>query len=360
MRILILNRRDIANPSGGGAEIYTHEISRGLVNNYKCEVVVFASSFPGCLPEEITDGVRYIRKGNEVTAHLWGFLYAFKNRRRFARIIDEFNGIGFFTFMLSNSMILIHQLYKEFWLRELGFIGVIPYIIEPMLLRFYRKKATITVSNSTKKDLEYIGFKNVDVVMNGIKRVPADVSLKKEDNPTLVFLGRLKITKGPGDAIEIFKKVKKDAPNIRLWMIGRGPDEETLKRAAEGLEGIKFWGWDSDDEKYSLLGRSHILLVPSVREGFGINVIEAASVGVPAIGYDVPGLRDSIRHGETGFLVGSPSEAAQMVVELLEDQKRYNEMSGRCLHYAKNFNWEERVDEFWTAIKESFHLDNNA
>lgn len=359
MKILILNRRDITNPSGGGAEIYTHEIARGLTERYRCKIVVFSSRFPVSAAEEIIDGVLYKRRGNEMTVHLHGFWYALKNRFQFDIIIDEFNGIGFFTFLFPKSILLIHQLYKEFWLKELSFIGVIPYIIEPMLLRFYRKKVTITVSNSTKKDIEYIGFKNVDVVMNGIKRVPADVSLKKEDNPTLVFLGRLRITKGPGDAIEIFKKVKKDAPNIRLWMIGRGPDESKLREIVEGLAGITFWGWVDEEKKTELLRKAHILLVPSVREGFGINVIEAASAGVPAIGYDVPGQRDSIRHGETGFLVGSPSEAAQMVVELLEDQKRYNELSGNCLRYAKNFNWEERAEEFWTVITKKFQIDNS-
>ena len=351
MRILILNRRDIANPAGGGAEIYTHEIARGLVDKYQCTDMVFTSRFKDCAAEEIIDGIQYVRRGNEVTVHLRGFLYALKNRKKFDRLIDEFNGIGFFTFFLPNSILLIHQLYKDFWLRELGLTGILPFILEPIILRLYRKKATITVSHSTKEDLEQIGFRDVNIVMNATKHFPIDDSVKKNNNdPTLVFLGRLKSTKRPEDAIEIFKRVKEKIPTVRLWIMGRGPEEEKLKMIAKGIEGITFWGWVDEEKKMFLLKQSHFLLVPSVREGFGINVIEAASTGTPAIGYDVHGLRDSIRHGETGYLVNSTDEAALKILELLGDKKRYEKMSSNCLYYSKEFAWGKRVDEFWHKI----------
>ncbi len=350
MKILILNRRDIANPAGGGAEIYTHEIARGLVDEYKCEVTMFASRFSGAAREEIIDGVRYVRRGNEATVHLRGFYYALRNRQNFDRIIDEFNGFGFLTFFLPNSILLIHQLYREFWFRELGFIGVIPYVIEPLLLRLYRGKRAITVSNSTKKDLENIGFRDVSIVMNAVKHILTSPSLEKEDTPTLVFLGRLKSTKRPEDAIKIFRKVKENIPTINLWIIGRGPEEEKLKMIAKESDGITFLGWVDEEKKMGLLRQAHLLLVPSVREGFGINVIEAASVGTPSIGYDVPGLRDSIRHGETGYLVSSREEAASRVVELLVNRKSYEEMSFKCISYSREFDWRKRVDEFWQII----------
>lgn len=350
MRILILNRRDIANPSGGGAEIYTHEIARGLIEKYRCEVIVFASRFKGSTSGEMIDGVRYIRKGNELTVHVWGFLYALKNRSKFDCIIDEFNGIGFFTFFLPNSVLLIHQLYKEFWTTELGFLGKLPFLIEPIMLKLYKNKKAITVSRSTEEDLKHLGFKDVNIVMNAIKHFPLDASVKKNNDPTLVFLGRLKSTKRPEDAIEIFKRVKEKIPTVRLWMIGRGPEEEKLKMIAKGIEEITFWGWVDEEKKMSLLRRSHFLLVPSVREGFGINVIEAASTGTPAIGYDVHGLRDSIRHGETGYLVKSIEDATSKIISLLRDRLLYEKMSGNCLYYSKEFDWEKRTDEFWHKI----------
>ncbi|MFZ2197768.1 MAG: glycosyltransferase family 4 protein [Thermodesulfovibrionales bacterium] len=349
MKILILNRRDIANPAGGGAELYTHEIASGLVAKYGCEVVVFSSRFEESTEETTIDGVKYVRKGNEVTVHLWGFFYAVKNRTRFDHIIDEFNGIGFFTFFLPDSILLIHQMYKEFWFRELGPAGAFPYVLEPLLLSLYRKRLAITVSESTKEDLKARGFGEVRIVMNAITDRP-EGEVKKDADPTIVFLGRLKSTKRPEDAIEIFRKVKQSAPAARLWMIGAGPLERVLRKQAEGLTNVVFFGWVKDNEKMALLQRAHVLVVPSVREGFGINVIEAASAGCPAVGYDVPGLRDSIRHGKTGYLTGSADEAATRIIELLNDRAAYEQMSRNCLDYAKGFEWRKRVDEFWEAL----------
>ncbi|MDA8431411.1 MAG: glycosyltransferase family 4 protein [Nitrospiraceae bacterium] len=350
MRILILNRRDIRNPSAGGAEVYTHEIARGLTAKYGCEVSVYASEFPDGSQEETLDGVRYLRRGGEATVHLRGFCYALRNKAHFDCIVDEFNGIGFFTFFFRNSVLLIHQLYREFWFRELGVAGAFPYVIEPMFLKRYRKKRTITVSNSTKHDLERLGFHDVRVVMNALRNSPFPVTVGKEDRLTMVFLGRLRSTKRPEEAIRIFKRVKEKVPSVQLWMIGKGPAEEELRAMAKDEDGVVFKGWVSEGEKMNLLKRAHVLLVPSVREGFGINVIESAAVGTPAIGYDVPGLRDSIRQGETGYLVHSAGEAARAVEALLADPARYDEIAERCICYAREFDWGSRVDEFWAAI----------
>ncbi len=349
MKVLILNRRDIANPAGGGAETYTHEIARGLVAEYGCEVTVFASSFHGCRKDEVIDGVRYLRRGNEATVHLSGFFHAIRNRKYFDRIIDEFNGVGFFTFLLPNSLLLIHQLYREFWFRELGPAGLIPYILEPLLLRLYRGKTAITVSDSTRRDLERLGFREVRVVMNAI----AHFSMKRpaEKSPALVFLGRLRRTKRPEYAIDIFQRAKEKMPELELWMVGRGPDEKKLKEKARGLQGITFWGWVDEEEKRVLLDKASLLLVPSIREGFGINVIEAAASGTPAIGFDVPGLRDSILDGKTGFLVRSADDAAVKVVALLQDRRLYEEISDNCLEYSRQFQWEKRVEDFWKIMR---------
>ena len=350
MKILILNRRDIANPAGGGAEIYTHEIAGGLVGRYGCEVVVFSCGFQNSAAEEVLDGVKYVRKGNEATVHLWGLIHAVQNRKKFDYIIDEFNGIGFFTFFLQNSILLIHQLYKEFWFRELGTAGAFPYVIESLLLRLYKGKPAITVSNSTKEDLRLLGFEDISIVMNAIKQIPTEIPPEKDSVPLLAYLGRLKSTKRPEDAIRIWQEVNKKIPGARLIMLGRGPEEENLKKTAKGLKGITFYGWVKEEEKFALLRQAHLLLVPGVREGFGINVIEAAAAGTPAIGYDVPGLRDSIRNGDTGYLVNSAEEGASKIVELLNDRILYKKMALACLQYAKEFNWNTRVEEFWRIL----------
>jgi len=350
MKILILNRRDLKHPEGGGAEVYTQEIAKGLTER-GAEVSIFCSSFAGALPDEYIDGIRHLRKGSEFTVHFHGFLYALRHRQSFDLIIDEFNGLGFFSFLLPRSMILIHQLYRGFWFRELGPLGVLPYVIEPFLLWCYRKKPAVTVSNSTRMDLERIGFSNIHVVMNALSIPPLQHLPEKEKYPTLLFLGRLKSTKKPEDALAIFSKVKAEMPEARLWIIGRGPEEKNLKKLAADLPDVTFYGWLQEDEKFDLLRRAHILLVPGVREGFGINVIEAASQGTPAIGYNVHGLRDSIRNGLTGILATDPDDASAQTLKLLRNPTRYRTMSEQCFTYAKDFNWLKRGEEFWEVIR---------
>ncbi|MDA8174238.1 MAG: glycosyltransferase family 4 protein [Nitrospiraceae bacterium] len=353
MKVLILNRRDPANPAAGGAEVYTHEIARGLTQR-GCQVTVLASGFKGCEPRRLIDGVEYLRRGNEFTVHFIGFAHAVKNRAAYNLIIDEFNGMGFFCFLLPNSALLIHQMYRQFWFKELGPAGVLPYVLEPFALCLYRKRPVVTVSQSTRADLERLGFKNVRIVMNALNIKPPDTVPAKEPRPTLVFLGRFRSTKRPDHAIRIFARVKKEAPDAQLWMIGSGGMEHELKLLASGVGDVSFLGWLNEDEKYARLGRAHVLIVPSVREGFGINVIEAASQGTPAVGYDVHGLRDSIKDGATGLLAKSEEDAAAKIISLFKDKEQYARLSSNCLEYARGFNWDTRRKEFCRFLEESF------
>jgi len=311
---------------------------------------VFSSRFPGSPKEEAIDGVRYIRAGSEFTVHFKGFLRALRRRAELGLIIDEFNGLGFFGFLLPRSMLLIHQLYREFWFRGLGPLGIIPYIVEPLLLRLYRRMPAITVSESTKQDLVGLGFKDVKVVMNALSNPALEKVPEKEETPTLIFLGRLAPTKNPSGALEIYRRVRAELPDARLWMVGSGPEEERLREVAGKDEGITFFGWVGEERKFRLLARAHVLLVPGVREGFGINVIEAASQGTPAVGYNVHGLRDSILDGETGLLASGPGDAALKALRLLKSPELYTKMAGRSLEYARGFNWQSRSGEFLRAL----------
>jgi glycosyltransferase involved in cell wall biosynthesis len=265
-------------------------------------------------------------------------------------VIDEYNGLGFFGFLLPRCMILIHQLYARFWFRELGPLGLVPYLLEPLFVRAYRNRPAMTLSESTRDDLKGFGYRDVHIVMVGLAPIPDSRTARKEDEPTLVFLGRLRSTKRPEDALRILERVQLQVPNARLWMIGRGPEEARLRRRAAQLGNVVFHGWVDEERKFELLSRAHLLLVPGVREGFGINVIEAAHQGTPAIGYRVHGLRDSIRDGTTGVLVQGPEQAAEAALTLLRDRARYERMVQASRAHARTFKWSERAREFRMVV----------
>jgi glycosyltransferase involved in cell wall biosynthesis len=102
-------------------------------------------------------------------------------------------------------------------------------------------------------------------------------------------------------------------------------------------------------KKYDLLSRAHIILVPAVGEGCGLVVTEANAMGTPAIGYDVHGVRASIRHGETGITImeKTPAAVAQQAISLLRDSDRLSNYTRRhALEFSRQFSWDNTVNLF--------------
>lgn len=96
-------------------------------------------------------------------------------------------------------------------------------------------------------------------------------------------------------------------------------------------------------------------LVGAVNEGWGINVIEANACGTPAIAYDVPGLRDAIRDGETGLLVpyGKVEALVQASIKVLNDMSLRERLSSNALKWAANFSWDKSTQDFTAVIEKA-------
>ncbi len=348
-KVLILNRRCIRHPEKGGAEIYTYHLAKALFNS-GMEVEWFCCKFKKAPSYEIIEGIKFIRKGNELTTHFLGFMYALKSNPFL--IIDEFNGVGFFTFSLTNSILLIHQLYDNFWTAEFGLLGYPLKFIEKLLLKFYREKPVITVSNSTAEDLRRLKFRDIKIISNGLEIEPLSVLPEKDIYLSLVYLGRLKKTKNPEDAIKAFKLIKKHIKEAKLRILGSGPLFNNLRKKYSEQEGLIFYGYVEEDVKETILRKAHFLLVPSIREGWGQVVIQANALGTPAIGYDVAGLKDSIINGITGVLVKNPEDMAIAVIKLWQNREEYQKMAINATKWAKSFSWNKTKSEFLSYLKE--------
>ncbi len=111
-------------------------------------------------------------------------------------------------------------------------------------------------------------------------------------------MGRLAANKRPDHAVEAFRLIREELPDARLWIVGQGPLEHSLR---DGLPpGAEVFGFLPREELYLRMAEAHCLLVTSVREGWGLVITEANGVGTPAVGYDVPGVRDAIVDGGDG------------------------------------------------------------
>ena len=358
MKLLIFNWRDIKNPAAGGAERYTHEIAKRLVSKGH-EVTLFCSMFDSGTSEEVVDGIKIFRAGNRFTVY-YRAKQMYKNKfskEGYDIVIDEINTIPFFTplYVKEDKIGLIHQLAREFWFYETPFpVSIIGYLLEPFYLQFYKKNKTITVSESTKSDLFDLNFEDVSIVPNGLTINPTK-KYEKEEEPTIIYLGRLKKAKKVFDSVKAFKKIKQETQNAKMWIVGDG-DKRYISKMKDyihknNIEDITFFGYVSNEKKIELLSKAWVMCFPGLREGWGQTIIEANVCGTPVVAFDVPGLRNSIKNGKTGFLAESEEDLKEKLILLLKDKELREKMSENALAWSKNFDWDKSTELFLKEVQ---------
>jgi glycosyltransferase involved in cell wall biosynthesis len=359
LKILLFNWRCWLNPAMGGAEVFTREIlTRWAEAGH--DVILFTSEFPDCKKEETLDGVKVVRSGGRLSVYKEA-KKSYANRFRsmgFDVVIDEINTRPFFApkFVDNGEKVvaLIHQLAREYWFYETPFpisqIGY--YYLEKKWLKSYDDVPTVTVSESTHQDLVDLGFKRVSVVPEGLNFEPLSGLAEELTGRVVVYAGRLTRAKRPDHAVQAFRIVREKVPGAELWVLGDGPFRGRLEGLADG--GVRFFGGLSDAERRGLIARAGVLVNPSVREGWGLNVVEANALGVPCVAYDVAGLRDSVQDGVTGLLVesGDVEGLAEALVRVLRDDGLRRRLGENALKYAKQFSWDKTADEFMKVLEQ--------
>jgi glycosyltransferase involved in cell wall biosynthesis len=321
VRILVLNWRDLTHPAAGGAEVYTEQVLRRWVRAGH-QVTLFAAAVAGRPAAEIVDGYRVVRAGSRFTvyreARRWWQRYG---RGRFDVVIDETNTVPFHAHEWvddgARTVALVHQTCEEIWHHNapplVAHLG--RHVLEPAWLRRLADSPILAVSDSTRDALSRFGARDVTVVPEGYEPPAVLPEVAKEQRPTAVFCGRMVSYKRPWDVIRAVELVRREIPDLRLWMIGGGPLLDRLRAAAP--DGVEFLGRVSEQVKHDRMARAHVHLATSVREGWGLVVTEAAALGTPTIAYDVPGLRDSTRAAGGVVVPPEPEALARWLRELL-------------------------------------------
>ena len=359
-RILVFNWRDTKHAFAGGAEVYVHEIAKRLVatGNY---VTLFCGNDGKSPRNEIVDGVNVIRRGGFYFVYLWAFIYYFTQfRGRYDIVIDGHNGIPFFTPMYVKEPIIcvFYHLHQEVFRRSMikPLAEFACFLERDLMPLAYRNVHFVTISPSSRNEMIEFGLigKGIEIVYSGVDLEsfkPAQKSLK----PAILYLGRLKAYKSIGVLITAFKLIAEKVPEASLIIAGSGEEENHLKRLAYQLgveHKITFTGKISEEEKIKLLQKAWVMVNPSFMEGWGITTIEANACGTPVIGADVPGLRDSIKNFETGYLVshGDSNGFAEKIIEVLKDLNLRTKMSKKSVAWANNFSWSKASNNFATII----------
>jgi glycosyltransferase involved in cell wall biosynthesis len=311
-KILFFNWKDIRHPQSGGAEIVTHELAKKLIAEGN-KVTLITAKYQNSSDKDEIDGVEIYRIGNKFSHYPLAiklYLKSFKNQ--FDIIVEEVNTIPYFInfFKGKEKMFLFyHQLCRITWFKEMIFpINLIGYIIEPVytFIQSLFKNPVITVSNSSKNDLCKYGFKkeNIHIITEGILTKPLkdlSQSKPKESKFTILFHGSLRSMKRPLEVFKAYNNFLENLPenerqNTQLWISGDGSEKQKCENFAKQnnfFDKVVFFGRTSDELKLELMQKTHILCSTSIKEGWGLIVSEANSMGTPAVVYDVDGLRDA-------------------------------------------------------------------
>ena len=181
--------------------------------------------------------------------------------------------------------------------------------------RVYRRRRTVAVSESTRQEMvDQLGWSTpVEIIGNGTNVPPVDLrdgandeAYAAKDLDRMVVLGRLVPHKRVDLVLHALHALRDERPHLHLDVCGRGPELDRLRWVAADLDladRVTFHGYVAEETKQEILRRAALHVCASDIEGWGQVVIEAAGYGIPTVARDVPGLRDSIRDGETGFLV---------------------------------------------------------
>ena len=170
MRIAFFNWRDIRHPSAGGAEVVMDQLLCRLAKRGH-QVTLFTASYPGSAKQETIKGVEHVHYGGCYSIYLKTHsIYKKRIKGKYDIIVESINGFPFFTSLFAREKVvpLIYQLTKENWYSGLPMpLAFACYHTEELMLSYYRDLPAITISESTKKDLEPLGFRNVSVLQLG-------------------------------------------------------------------------------------------------------------------------------------------------------------------------------------------------
>ncbi len=331
MRILLVNWNDRDNPHAGGAEIHLHELF-GRLAGWGHHVDLIASGWPGAAPGAELDGIRVRRVGGR---HSFALLARGAVRRALAErapdvVVEDVNKLPLFLPTLT----------------RLPFVAIVPHLFGTTAFA----EATWPVAAvvwAAEQPLRGVPAERIEVIYPGVDAAwyrPDDATPRAE-RPTFLYVGRLKRYKGVDIALRALWTVRRTRPDVTLEIAGQGDDRARLERMARAIglgDAVRFLGFVPEDEKRRLLRRAWAVVFPSPKEGWGISNVEAAACGTAALASDSPGLRESVRHGVTGYLVphGDADALAERMLALAADPGLVARLGRAARAFAEGLSWE--------------------
>lgn len=351
LRVLYLSWRDRENPEAGGAETFTERTSE-VLTQLGHRVTIFTASFPGASARTTHGDVDVVRRGSKFSVYLHGMWHVLRHGGDYDVILDVQNGVPFWSPLVTRVPVvnIVHHVHREQWSAVFGRrMARLGWLLESRVApRVYRDSRYVTVSKSTRSELEELGVDpgRVDLVYSGNDR-PSDLDryarLERTEAPTMLFLGRLVPHKHVEQAVDILASRAMSHPDLELHVVGGGYWEDEIAehaRARGVAERVHLHGFVEESRKHELLARAWVVVMPSHKEGWGLTIVEAGLHGTPAVAYAFAGgPSESIVHGRTGLLADSVGEFEEHVIQLVDDSAMRRDLGRTARLYASSFDW---------------------
>ncbi len=356
MRILVVNWQCRENPLAGGAEIHLHEIFERLAARGH-EVTLLCGGWPGCPPEANLGGIETLRVGTRHTFALKVFAYwkEHLNERPFDILLEDINKMPLYTPLwgaTAASVACVPHLFGGTVFQELSLpLATAVWLSERPIPFAYRDVPFQAISESTADDLAARGIarSHVQVIYPGVSYGHyTPQAATRASVPTFSYIGRLKKYKGVDLVIRAFAALRRQ--DAVLEIAGAGDYKPALESLARSLDlgaRVRFLGFISEDEKVALLRRSWAVSLASPKEGWGLTNVEAAACGTPVVASNSPGIRESVRDGDTGFLVphGDITAMATAFGRLAAAPDLVGAMGAKARAFAETFTWDRAADQ---------------
>ena len=350
--LLAINFRDPGHPEAGGAELHLEQVLLEAVRR-GFRVTWLAGGFPGGAAEAEHLGIRLVRRGGWADFNL---VVPRTLKREFARpapdlVVEDINKVPCLAPLWTSApvAVVIPHLFGTAAYREAN-AAIATYVValESLIPRVYRRCPFVVISESTRDDLVARGIPRdrVTVVHCGLDHdaYRVDAGVAKSAHPSIVYVGRLRRYKGVDWAMRALPRVLERLPDARLEVIGDGPFAPGLRAAARRLgvaHAVDFLGFLPRAEKVRRLQAAWVAVQPSPKEGWGLTVVEAGACGTAVVAADSPGLRDSLRDGETGLLVpyGDVARMVGALARVLVDGELRARLAAGGVAWAAGFDW---------------------
>jgi glycosyltransferase involved in cell wall biosynthesis len=338
--VLFIAWRDLASPRAGGSEVLVDRLAEGMIARGDRVTLL-------CAGPTAERGYRVIENGGPYSQFLRAPLAYWRRLRDADLVVEVCNGMPFFGPLWCKRPLicLVNHMHTDLWqLRFPAPVAAAGRFAESRLMPLaHRNNLFLTVSDSTADALRKVGVgpDRIRQICNGV--VQPDPATPRSPQPLFLALGRLTDYKRIDLLLKLWGRVRPIVGGT-LVIAGDGPERPRIEAMAG--PGVIVAGRVSEEEKHRLLCAAWLLLHPALIEGWGIVVAEAAIRGTPAVGFDVPGLRDSVVNGQTGLLVGTEGEFASAWASLALNQRARKAMGAAARERAERLHWSLAVDGF--------------